>query len=62
MLITSQRKEYLLNLENLSDKRYTVECLSNIIEEVISRVGIDEFTAIISDNSTNVAAAMLHTE
>jgi len=57
MLITSQRKEYFLNLENLSDKRHTAECISNVIEEVINRVGIDKFAAIISDNGTNVAVA-----
>lgn len=57
MLITSQRKEYLLKLENLSDKRHTAECISNAIEEVIVRIGIDKFAAIISDNGANVAAA-----
>ena len=57
MLITNKRKEYLLNLENLSDKRHTAEYLSNVIEQVIGRVGINKFVAIISDNGANVAAA-----
>lgn len=57
MLITNQRKEYLLNLENLSDKSHTAEYLSSVIEEVITKVGTNKFVAIISDNGPNVAAA-----
>jgi len=57
MLITNQRKEYLLNLEDLSDKGHTADCISKVIEEVIGRVGINKFVAITSDNGANVAAA-----
>jgi Protein of unknown function (DUF 659) len=57
MLITSSRKEYLLKLEDLSSERHTSQYLSTIIEEVISRIGVDKFVAIISDNAANVAGA-----
>ncbi|EXX63887.1 hypothetical protein RirG_148050 [Rhizophagus irregularis DAOM 197198w] len=57
MLITGSRKEYLLNLEDLSNIRHTGEHLSNVIEEVINKVGAKKFVAIVSDNSSNVAAA-----
>ena len=57
MLITSTRKEYLLNLEDLSSKRHTGDYLSSVIEEVIGKVSADKFVAIISDNASNVSAA-----
>ena len=57
MLMTGSRKEYLLGLENLSNIRHTGEHLSNVIEEVINKVGAKKFVAIVSDNGSNVAAA-----
>ena len=57
MLVTNSRKEYLLNLKDLSSKRHTAEHLTTVIEEVINKVGVNKFSAIISDNGSNVAAA-----
>ena len=57
MLITSSRKEYLLKLKDLSSKHHTSQYLSTVIEEVISRVGVDKFVAIVSNNAANVAGA-----
>jgi len=57
MLITSSRKEYLLRLEDLSSERHTSQYLSTVIEEIIVKVGIEKFVAIISDNAANVAGA-----
>ncbi|GES75999.1 ribonuclease H-like domain-containing protein [Rhizophagus clarus] len=57
MLMTGSRKEYLLSLEDLSNIRHTGEHLSNVIEEVINKVGAKKFVAIVSDNGSNVAAA-----
>jgi hypothetical protein len=57
MLMTESRKEYLLSLEDLSDIRHTGEHLSDVIEEVIDKVGAEKFVAIVSDNGSNVAAA-----
>ncbi|GET04043.1 ribonuclease H-like domain-containing protein [Rhizophagus clarus] len=58
MLMTGSRKEYLLSLEDLSNIRHTGEHLSNVIEEVINKVGAKKFVAIVSDNGSNVAAAL----
>jgi hypothetical protein len=57
MLITSSRKEYLLKLEDLSSEHHTSKYLSTVIDEVISRVGVDKFVAIVSDNAANIAGA-----
>ena len=57
VLITSSRKEYLLKLEDLSSQRHTSQYLSTVIEEVIGKVGVGKFSAIISDNAANVAGA-----
>ncbi|PKK73160.1 hypothetical protein RhiirC2_776325 [Rhizophagus irregularis] len=57
MLMTGSRKEYLLSLEDLSNIRHTGKHLSNVIEKVINKVGAKKFVAIVSDNSSNVAAA-----
>ena len=56
MLMTGSRKEYLLSLEDLSNIRHTGKHLSNVIEEVINKVGAKKFVAIVSDNGSNVAA------
>ncbi|EXX75695.1 hypothetical protein RirG_039620 [Rhizophagus irregularis DAOM 197198w] len=58
MLMTGSRKEYLLSLEDLSNICHTGEHLSNVIEEVINKMGAKKFVAIVSDNGSNVAAAL----
>uniref|UniRef100_U9U1H6 DUF659 domain-containing protein n=1 Tax=Rhizophagus irregularis (strain DAOM 181602 / DAOM 197198 / MUCL 43194) TaxID=747089 RepID=U9U1H6_RHIID len=55
--MTGSRKEYLLSLEDLSNIRHTGKHLSNVIKKVINKVRAKKFVAIVSDNSSNVAAA-----
>lgn len=57
MLLTHSRKEYLLNLEDLSKTKHTGPHIANVIEEVIAKVGSEKFVAIVSDNGSNVASA-----
>ncbi|EXX66425.1 hypothetical protein RirG_123920 [Rhizophagus irregularis DAOM 197198w] len=57
MVMTGSRKEYLLSLEDLSNIRHTGKHLSNVIKKVINKVRAKKFVAIVSDNSSNVAAA-----
>ncbi|CAB5368805.1 unnamed protein product [Rhizophagus irregularis] len=57
ILLTPSRKEYLLQLEDLSKNSYTAEYLSNVINDIICKVGISKIVAIISDNAANVASA-----
>src|ERR1044072_1155411 len=57
MVLTHSRKEYLLNLEDLSKVKHTGQHIANAIEEVITRIGSEKFIAIVSDNGSNVASA-----
>ncbi|CAB5357661.1 unnamed protein product [Rhizophagus irregularis] len=55
ILLTPSRKEYLLQLEDLSKNSHTAEYLSKVINDIICKVGISKIVAIISDNAANVA-------
>ncbi|CAB4488812.1 unnamed protein product [Rhizophagus irregularis] len=55
ILLTPSRKEYLLQLENLSKNSHTAEYLSKVINDIICKVGISKIVAIVSDNAANVA-------
>ncbi|GET65405.1 ribonuclease H-like domain-containing protein [Rhizophagus irregularis DAOM 181602=DAOM 197198] len=57
ILLTPSRKEYLLQLEDLSKNSHTAEYLSNVINDIICKVGISKIVAIVSDNAANVASA-----
>jgi hypothetical protein len=43
IFITGSRKEYLLSFEDLSNIHHKEEYLSNVIEEVINKVGPKSF-------------------
>ncbi|CAB5198747.1 unnamed protein product, partial [Rhizophagus irregularis] len=57
ILLTLSRKEYLLQLEDLSKNSHTAEYLSKVINDIICKVGISKIVAIVSDNAANVAGA-----
>jgi hypothetical protein len=57
MVLTSDRKEYLYHLEDLSDQHHTGEFLASKIEAIITQIGAEKISAIVSDNGANVAAA-----
>ncbi|GET55642.1 ribonuclease H-like domain-containing protein [Rhizophagus irregularis DAOM 181602=DAOM 197198] len=57
ILLTPSRKEYLLQLEDLSKNSHTTEYLSKVINDIICKVGISKIVAIVSDNAANVAGA-----
>ncbi|CAB5383947.1 unnamed protein product [Rhizophagus irregularis] len=57
ILLTPSRKEYLLQLEDLSKNSHTAEYLSKVINDIICKVGISKIVAIVSDNAANVASA-----
>ncbi|CAB5293421.1 unnamed protein product [Rhizophagus irregularis] len=57
ILLTPSRKEYLLQLEDLSKNLHTAEYLSKVINDIICKVGISKIVAIVSDNAANVAGA-----
>ncbi|CAB5351798.1 unnamed protein product [Rhizophagus irregularis] len=47
ILLTPSRKEYLLQLEDLSKNSHTAEYLSKVINDIICKVGISKIVAII---------------
>jgi hypothetical protein len=57
MILTPDRKEYLYHLEDLSDQHHTAEFLARKTEAIISQIGAEKISAIVSDNGANVAAA-----
>jgi hypothetical protein len=57
MIITSTRQEYLYALKDFSGNRHTSSYLVNQIEEIITRIGTNKISAIVSDNAANIALA-----
>jgi hypothetical protein len=55
--LTGSRKEYLWSLEDLSSAKHTGQHIANVIDEVIKKVGNENFVAIVSDHGSNVASA-----
>ena len=52
--MTLTRKEYLYQLSDISEHSHTAEYLSSVIEKVIVDVGVNQISAIVSDNASNV--------
>lgn len=57
IILTPSRKEYLYQLSDLSENSHTADFLVEKIEEIIIKVGSDQFSAIVSDNAANVKKA-----
>jgi len=55
--MTPSRKEYLFKLADLSENSHTGNFLSEIIGEVIEKIGANKISAIVSDNASNVCSA-----
>lgn len=56
-ILTPHRKEYLHTLSDLSIDSHTSKFLAERIKEVINIVGKEKFSAIVSDNASNVKKA-----
>ena len=52
--MTPSRKEYLYKLADLSESSHTGNYLSEVIGEVIEKIGPNKISAIVSDNASNV--------
>lgn len=61
-ILTPNRKEYIFQLSDLSSDSHTGEYIAEKIEDVINRVGVSKFSAIVSDNGSNVRKARELTE
>lgn len=55
--MTSDRKEYLYQLCDFSDKSHTGEFIAEQIDIVLTDLGSDRFSALVTDNGANVRLA-----
>ena len=55
MIITSNNKEFLYSLRDLSNIKHTSENLAKEIDQVLSLVGPKKFSAIVTDNAAAIA-------
>jgi hypothetical protein len=56
-ILTPTRKEYIFRLSDLSNDSHTGDYLAEKIDEILNKVGPEKFSAIISDNGSNVRKA-----
>jgi len=57
VIITSDRREYLDSLKDLSAVSQTADLLESKIKEVIDKIGSEKFVAVVSDNASAIANA-----
>ena len=56
LIITSDHKEFLFTLQDLSDVSHTAKLLFDKIEDILLRIGLKKFAKVISDNASAIAA------
>jgi len=56
-ILTPTRKEYIIQLSDLSADSHTSDFIAEKIEAIINRIGPSKFTAVVSDNGANVRKA-----
>ncbi|GES88694.1 ribonuclease H-like domain-containing protein [Rhizophagus clarus] len=57
IILTPQRKEYLYYLSDFTDYSHTGEFLARKIDNILNKVDPEKFSAICSDNASNVKLA-----
>ena len=57
MLIISSREKYLYSLQNYSSDHHTAEFLTDKINEIVKKIGVNKIGAIVLDNASNIVAA-----
>ncbi|RHZ62888.1 hypothetical protein Glove_334g4 [Diversispora epigaea] len=57
IIITSERKEYLIALKNFSKESHTGEMLANEIAIIIKKIGSEKFAAVVTDAAANCRVA-----
>ena len=55
--MTSDRHEYLWNIENVSSESITGEFLANQIEKIINIIGSNKFAGLVTDGASNCKMA-----
>src|ERR1700716_766435 len=56
-ILTPTRKEYIIQLSDLSADSHTGDFITEKIEAIINRIGSLKFVAVVSDNGANVRKA-----
>jgi len=56
-ILTPTRKEYIIQLSDLSADSHTSDFITEKIEAIINCIGPSKFAAVVSDNGTNVRKA-----
>ena len=56
-ILTPTRKEYIIQLSDLSADSHTSDFIAEKIEAIINRIGPLKFVAVVSDNGANVRKA-----
>ena len=62
MVITAERKEYLISLKDYSSVSHTGEFLASEISKVVEDVGKEKFAAIVTDSAANCRVAREKTQ
>ena len=57
VISTSDHKQYLYSLRDLSASHHIEEFLASEIKTILNKVGPDKFKAIVTDNGSNVKLA-----
>ena len=57
---TSDHREYLWSLRNLSHQHHTADFLAEQIEEIIDKIEVSKFSTIISNAGANIRLAHHH--
>jgi Protein of unknown function (DUF 659) len=57
IILTSEHKEYMYCLSDFTDYSHTGDFLAGKIEDILNKVGPEKFSAICSDNASNVKLA-----
>jgi hypothetical protein len=57
VLMTSNRREYLWNIENVSSESITGEFLANHIEKIINVIGCSKIAGLVTDGAANCKVA-----
>ncbi|CAG8708244.1 1015_t:CDS:2 [Cetraspora pellucida] len=57
IIMTIERKEYLISLCNYSSESYTSNFIASEIVDIIERIGPQKFAAIITDSAANLKSA-----
>jgi hypothetical protein len=57
IVLTPSHHQYLYCLRDFSSSHHTGEFLATEIKEILTKIGVEKFSAIITDNAANIRLA-----